>query len=154
MLLLPAPPIFTTISVSITPTVIVVVISVLLAAITQVWMQKQDETKRGRFCRMKTQLSVHRHTLIHTHARGHGHLEHTCAQISRTHVITMPGRDLVLILDVARFKYPPHWVRLRLCQTCLELSFIHSRTGKVVDASQGLCSTRQSHQAKSRCVGI
>src|SRR5881394_4428695 len=23
-----------------------------------------------------------------------------------------PGRDLVLILDVARFKYPPHWVPL------------------------------------------
>ena len=25
-----------------------------------------------------------------------------------------PGRELVLILDVARFKYPPHWVPLRL----------------------------------------
>ncbi|MEP6654194.1 MAG: phytochelatin synthase family protein [Myxococcales bacterium] len=25
-----------------------------------------------------------------------------------------PGRDLVLILDVARFKYPPHWVPLPL----------------------------------------
>ena len=25
-----------------------------------------------------------------------------------------PERDLVLILDTARFKYPPHWVSLRL----------------------------------------
>jgi len=25
-----------------------------------------------------------------------------------------PGRDLVLIMDVARFKYPPHWVSLSL----------------------------------------
>ena len=25
-----------------------------------------------------------------------------------------PGRDLVLILDTARFKYPPHWVPLRM----------------------------------------
>lgn len=24
------------------------------------------------------------------------------------------GRDMVLILDVARFKYPPHWVPLTL----------------------------------------
>ena len=24
------------------------------------------------------------------------------------------GRDLVLILDVARFKYPPHWVPLSM----------------------------------------
>lgn len=25
-----------------------------------------------------------------------------------------PDRDLVLIMDVARFKYPPHWVKLSL----------------------------------------
>lgn len=23
-----------------------------------------------------------------------------------------PGRDLVLVMDTARFKYPPHWVEL------------------------------------------
>lgn len=25
-----------------------------------------------------------------------------------------PKKDMVLILDVARFKYPPHWVPLKL----------------------------------------
>ncbi len=33
-----------------------------------------------------------------------------------------PGRDLVLILDTARFKYPPHWVSLPLiCQAMHEI---------------------------------
>lgn len=31
-----------------------------------------------------------------------------------------PERELVLILDVARFKYPPHWVPLRLLFDAME----------------------------------
>lgn len=25
-----------------------------------------------------------------------------------------PGKDLVLIMDTARFKYPPHWIKVSL----------------------------------------
>jgi len=38
-----------------------------------------------------------------------------------------PGRDLVLILDVARFKYPPHWVTVS--QLYKAMAFIDSTTG-------------------------
>lgn len=31
-----------------------------------------------------------------------------------------PERDLVLILDTARFKYPPHWVPLKLLYDAME----------------------------------
>lgn len=32
-----------------------------------------------------------------------------------------PGRDLVLIMDVARFKYPPHWVTVSLLFEAMKL---------------------------------
>jgi len=38
-----------------------------------------------------------------------------------------PGRDLVLILDVARFKYPPHWVTVS--QLFKAMTFADSTTG-------------------------
>lgn len=38
-----------------------------------------------------------------------------------------PGRDLVLILDVARFKYPPHWVKVS--QLFKAMTFADSTTG-------------------------
>ncbi|XP_065052491.1 glutathione gamma-glutamylcysteinyltransferase-like isoform X2 [Rhopilema esculentum] len=47
--------------------------------------------------------SYSRSTLLQT---GEGHF----SPIAGYH----PGQDLVLILDVARFKYPPHWVSLKL----------------------------------------
>jgi glutathione gamma-glutamylcysteinyltransferase len=39
-----------------------------------------------------------------------------------------PERDLVLIMDVARFKYPPHWVSLELL--CESMQLIDTETGK------------------------
>ncbi|XP_067675570.1 uncharacterized protein [Haliotis asinina] len=39
-----------------------------------------------------------------------------------------PGNDLVLILDTARFKYPPHWVRLELIYEAMKE--IDQDTGK------------------------
>ncbi|GLC33020.1 hypothetical protein PLESTM_000015300 [Pleodorina starrii] len=39
-----------------------------------------------------------------------------------------PGRDLVLVLDVARFKYPPHWVPLAMLYDAM--SYIDPETGK------------------------
>jgi len=39
-----------------------------------------------------------------------------------------PGRDLVLILDVARFKYPPHWVTVS--QLYNAMTFTDSTTGQ------------------------
>lgn len=41
-----------------------------------------------------------------------------------------PGRDLVLILDVARFKYPPHWVTVS--QLFNAMTFADSTTGSHV----------------------
>ena len=38
------------------------------------------------------------------------------------------GRDMVLILDVARFKYPPHWVPLTLLWDAM--STIDNATGQ------------------------
>ena len=38
-----------------------------------------------------------------------------------------PGRDLVLILDVARFKYPPHWVTVS--ELYKAMTFADSTTG-------------------------
>ena len=40
-----------------------------------------------------------------------------------------PGRDLVLIMDVARFKYPPHWVNVSLLFEAMKQ--IDSETGKL-----------------------
>ncbi|RUS70018.1 hypothetical protein EGW08_022222 [Elysia chlorotica] len=38
------------------------------------------------------------------------------------------GRDLVLVLDTARFKYPPHWVKLEMLMDAMKT--IDSETGK------------------------
>ncbi len=40
-----------------------------------------------------------------------------------------PEKDLVLILDVARFKYPPHWVSLKLLVESM----------RKIDVSTGKC---------------
>jgi glutathione gamma-glutamylcysteinyltransferase len=40
-----------------------------------------------------------------------------------------PDRDLVLILDTARFKYPPHWVPLQLLYEAMKP--IDSATGEL-----------------------
>lgn len=51
---------------------------------------------------------------------GDGHF----APVSGYH----PGRDLVLILDTARFKYPPHWVPLTLLFQSMQA--LDKETGK------------------------
>jgi glutathione gamma-glutamylcysteinyltransferase len=51
-----------------------------------------------------------------------------------------PGRDLVLVLDVARFKYPPHWVAVeRLWQAMREVDpdTGHERGWLVLDRGEG-----------------
>jgi glutathione gamma-glutamylcysteinyltransferase len=51
-----------------------------------------------------------------------------------------PGRDLVLILDVARFKYPPHWVSVeRLWQAMREVDVDtgHERGWLVLGRGEG-----------------
>ena len=48
------------------------------------------------------------------------------------------GRDLVLVLDVARFKYPPHWVALPRLAAAM----------RTTDPASGLCvHHRQAHPA-------
>ena len=46
-----------------------------------------------------------------------------------------PGRELVLILDVARFKYPPHWVPLRVLHDAM--APLDSATGAIHAWSPG-----------------
>ena len=39
-----------------------------------------------------------------------------------------PGKDLILILDTARFKYPPHWISLELLWEAMHA--LDNSTGK------------------------
>lgn len=54
-------------------------------------------------CNVRMTLEIHITNWLQT---GTGHF----SPIGGYHA----GRDMVLILDVARFKYPPHWVPLTL----------------------------------------
>jgi glutathione gamma-glutamylcysteinyltransferase len=49
-----------------------------------------------------------------------------------------PGRDLVLLLDVARFKYPPHWVPVSALFASMQ------RTDAVTGLSRGYMVVRQA----------
>lgn len=48
---------------------------------------------------------------------------HACFQTGRGHYSPIggyhAGRDMVLILDVARFKYPSHWIPLTLLRKAM-----------------------------------
>lgn len=41
-----------------------------------------------------------------------------------------PKRDLILILDTARFKYPPHWISLELLWEAMHA--LDKTTGKLI----------------------
>jgi glutathione gamma-glutamylcysteinyltransferase len=64
---------------------------------------RQLVTEKTRCANDVIVVSYSRQTLQQT---GEGHF----SPIGGYH----PDRDLVLIMDVARFKYPPHWVSLSL----------------------------------------
>ena len=50
-----------------------------------------------------------------------------------------PGSDRVLILDTARFKYPPHWVQLSLLFEAM--TKVDSESGAVHNIHVGLHNT-------------
>ncbi|XP_076466788.1 uncharacterized protein LOC143298018 isoform X2 [Babylonia areolata] len=77
-------------------------------------------------------VSYSRKTLQQT---GDGHF----APVSGYH----PGRDLVLILDTARFKYPPHWVSLPLLFEAMQ------RLDKSTGLPRGYLQLWPSQNAKS-----
>ena len=65
-----------------------------------------------------------------------------------------PERDLVLILDTARFKYPPHWVSLRLIwDAMLAHDKSTGRSGDMRAASRESLSLTQSNlYSHRRCL--
>ncbi|DAZ94013.1 TPA: hypothetical protein N0F65_001624 [Lagenidium giganteum] len=64
----------------------------------------RDIVKRS--CASSNEIAVLNYSRKALNQTGDGHF----SPIGGYH----PGRDMVLVLDVARFKYPPHWVKLSL----------------------------------------